>query len=760
MNMLYGRGILYASGVIILCGYHYVDAITPAKRGQIIQLRRDIESGRVKEDEARTRALAITKGMPRNELENLSDIQELTMAAEQKNMYNILGSGSTVTEQPLKIAAAPKWHATYAENLYRIVMQTDGRFTDQNKITVHIEQMKDLLRKPDDTFNNMLLQVQKDYLGVRKNTEGCAGAYFTLNFFRKILSEIPKLVNDYKKVAEICDQIWAKYGDTLFIEGMPKTQAELEKLIDQQAAKQKPELFGKSDDGTVPHVKPEVVTMPHEQPLLLTPTKMQNQGAINEPTPTLLPQTVAQPAVLPGQKSAPSPAIPPVAILQPESMEPQRVFARPAAALSFEQLVKNSDNFNNTICKFPTRDNRIESIVGRSSAKQNNIEWDAYETRIIMHAAVSGLIEQFLAYKKAHGTSQEKQVYKDMNGHSFIKRLLLKRPLMFVGKSDEYYLKTREKGYGGFEKIGTDQEQFPLVLTDYLSYDEMQIAALIGVSSPTYFINDGDRHNRAKMGQDYQEHGVYVGLVGARFEKPDLMESQHILIRKNKKQIPELLKQIWEKFYGEKFETFEEAANNKSGRYIKIVDLIPPYENTYFDTWIYKKRMRLVIEPFLLDAEHRGFEAHKKSYCHVVGLGLGVWKLIDIQADLMYSVYQDILREENFKNIAVIDFSNFLFKAAPKELMEGAVELRFSKRNPAAKLAGKDADKLLVAMYAWDGNAFPGNEYWQGSLDASGDPAAACCSTIAELQNPLINTSLLNTLTNLRGYGTMPLRGR
>ena len=56
------------------------------------------------------------------------------------------------------------------------------------------------------------------------------------------------------------------------------------------------------------------------------------------------------------------------------------------------------------------------------------------------------------------------------------------------------------------------------------------------------------------------------------------------------------------------------------------------------------------------------------------------------------------------------------------------VKMSYSKRNLVDKLVGEDTQKLVVAMYAWDGN--PGNEYWSDHLSASRDPKAATCSTI------------------------------
>ena len=64
------------------------------------------------------------------------------------------------------------------------------------------------------------------------------------------------------------------------------------------------------------------------------------------------------------------------------------------------------------------------------------------------------------------------------------------------------------------------------------------------------------------------------------------------------------------------------------------------------------------------------------------------------------------------------------------------INISTGKREPAEFL--NDPDKLLVANWAWDANSFVGNEYWDGMLATSGDPAAASCSFVAYLGNPYV----------------------
>lgn len=48
-----------------------------------------------------------------------------------------------------------------------------------------------------------------------------------------------------------------------------------------------------------------------------------------------------------------------------------------------------------------------------------------------------------------------------------------------------------------------------------------------------------------------------------------------------------------------------------------------------------------------------------------------------------------------------------------------AVRIHFSERSPAARLRGAHEGKLLVGMYAWDGGAYPGNEFYEPCVSSS-----------------------------------------
>lgn len=47
------------------------------------------------------------------------------------------------------------------------------------------------------------------------------------------------------------------------------------------------------------------------------------------------------------------------------------------------------------------------------------------------------------------------------------------------------------------------------------SYDEIMLGSLLGVSGPSYFINDGDRQNGGIVGEEgtFEPRGIIIGLV-------------------------------------------------------------------------------------------------------------------------------------------------------------------------------------------------------------------------------------------------------
>ncbi|KAJ3111324.1 hypothetical protein HK100_002726 [Physocladia obscura] len=420
--------------------------------------------------------------------------------------------------------------------------------------------------------------------------------------------------------------------------------------------------------------------------------------------------------------------------------------------------------------------------------------------RIVVHATlVYHVIPLFLEYKNKHGSNIEKAFYQRHTVESLLQRLVVDRPLAFYGPSNTTKLRTGAlPDPSAWLKVGTDFETQQITLEDYMSFDEIMLAALIGVSSPTTFINPGQRNNRAVPTQNaslFNSTGILVGLVGARFEMSNHMESQYILISKTRStptngfgrdgyacnaceferlailacafgnQDADFPERWYFPSYDEVATLMTRAGQEGISAHMRMSQRFVRLDaETFFNVEAYRRRIRLSAETLLLEANQRSIEETQKNglfkgaFVHVVGLGLGVWQILNIQNQIYVDAFGQALRRIAIPHVKVVNFSWIEgvhscggYKNGEELVDAGGnkIIIEFSKRNPADRFAYFDEDKLLVASFAWDGNAFVGNEYWDCLLTASGDPAAVASSIIGETLNPLINADFPNNVAIL-----------
>ncbi|XP_002023733.2 uncharacterized protein LOC6598537 [Drosophila persimilis] len=431
-----------------------------------------------------------------------------------------------------------------------------------------------------------------------------------------------------------------------------------------------------------------------------------------------------------------------------------REVEEPRVQVNLDKLMALSDKFP---VEFPTDTCRVKA---QPAGRFANIQQQVASAYPVIHERTLLLYISFLEHKLEFGNSREKSVYKGMSLVGFVQRLLSKRCVWFFGGGDYYRLLDGSVGFEGFESVGSATEVPPLLLADVLSYDEIKLSALLYVSTHSEFINNGRRSNAGEVTQDkstIEREGVIVGLIGARFERPHVMEYQDIIISptqnieangygfdstENATRASDY-RRLWRGFYEEPrdFKYTEAAVDGQRFSCAEPGDLI-------FDNLIMKKRYAISFDTLLLEAQARGVAAGKPAYIHVVGIGLGVWKVTEKQEELFFQAFEERLLAlgDRLTHIGVVHFSWFHLERV-RSLHDGAtmpqtgIRIRISARNPADKL---DEDMLPVVTYAWDGNALPGNEFWAGNLVGTGDPAAACSTLISELQNPHINADYMS----------------
>ena len=166
------------------------------------------------------------------------------------------------------------------------------------------------------------------------------------------------------------------------------------------------------------------------------------------------------------------------------------------------------------------------NLLSNFASQGDHVAHLAAGARPVVHEDVVALMEKWILLMRRLGTEDEQRIYKEMTPASLVDRLLSCRPLAFLTSVDSWLAKDGRHGAQNWDEMARAQPDL------FLSYDEIKVSALVQASTPTLLINSGSRDNVGRVGEPgtFIKEAVYVGAVGARFELPDRMEHQEVLV--------------------------------------------------------------------------------------------------------------------------------------------------------------------------------------------------------------------------------------
>ena len=474
--------------------------------------------------------------------------------------------------------------------------------------------------------------------------------------------------------------------------------------------------------------------------------------------------------------------------------------------LRYNDIQISSKLFNDVCDNFPIRTNLIETIVSNALIINSNtidiLESQINNCKILVPALIYEHMHMFLNEMKISGNTEEKHIYKNMTIEDFVIRCITKRYLSFykLWNIFKFRLKTQREtidkkiSKGWFENIinfpnRSDIPYYYFVkekwLENYLSYDEMLFSSYIGISTPTFFINDCDKNNLGINDTYHVNKGIITSLVGTRFDEVLHFDSLFMTVTKHHKENMgfglglgvDWKYDLWAKFYNKDFlPTFDQIAQANDPRYYYVSGY-----DFFIDVVAYKKKLYLTYKMYIDDiilrymnhSQEKYLESYKPLYIVFKDINNKDW-LVDENFQtymLVFTIFDIIITYiNNCKNnhlrilIKAIEFNNikdvssffnqnFINSIGHRpdfiplqyyemlEYISFYIKVTYTDKPPLRK----ELDEYCVACnYAAGFVNLPGNEYWDNGLNFSDEASIACCSTITQLQNPYINYSLLN----------------